>query len=101
MIEYNQFTTGMVVMAFIQLGFMLSDRILTVLELSYKKWDLILILKYIVLIISLIYVHGMVLVFFPMNSGYFGSNKYVEVFYILHIFYFLISALQVKAGVNK
>lgn len=31
MIEYNQFTTGMVIMAFIQLGFILLDRIMTVL----------------------------------------------------------------------
>lgn len=101
MIEYNQFTTGMVIMAFIQLGFMLIDRILTVLELSYKKWDIILIFKYIILIISLIYVHILVLVFFPLNSGYYHNNKYILIFYILHILYFLISALQVKIGVNK
>lgn len=101
MIEYNQFTTGMVIMAFIQLGFILLDRIMTVLELSYKKWDITLIMKYIVMIVSLIYVHAMVLAFFPINSGHFGSNRYVIVFYILHIFYFLISALQIKVGLNK
>ena len=32
MIEYNQFTTGMVVLAFIQLGFILLDRIMAVVE---------------------------------------------------------------------
>lgn len=101
LIEYNQFTTGMVVMAFIQLGFILVDRILTVLSFEYGKWDVSLILKYVILIVSLIYVHFVVLCFFPLNSGYFGNNNYVTVFYILHLFYFLISSLQVKVGVNK
>lgn len=91
----------MVVMAFIQLGFMLVDRILTVLELPYKKWDITLIMKYIVMIGSIIYVHVIVLAFFPINSGYFGSNPYITLFYILHIFYFLISSLQIKVGLNK
>lgn len=88
-------------MAFIQLGFMLLDRIMTVLQLSYQKWDVTLIIKYILLITSLVYVHGAVLLFFPLNSDYFGSNRYITVFYVLHIFYFLISALQVKVGLNK
>jgi hypothetical protein len=50
---------------------------------------------------SLVYVHVLVLGFFPINSGFFGSNHYILVFYILHIFYFLISSLQVKVGLNK
>lgn len=101
MIEYNQFTTGMVVMAFIQLGFMLLDRIMAVLELTYHKWDVTLIIKYIILIISMIYVHGMVLAFFPINANYFGPNNYIFIFYILNVFYFLVSSLQVKGGLNK
>ena len=40
----------MVVMAFIQLGFILLDRIMTVLELTYSKWDITLILKYVIMI---------------------------------------------------
>lgn len=91
----------MVIMAFIQLGFILLDRIMTVLELTYRKWDLTLILKYGVMGVSLVYVHVMVLAFFPINSGYYGTNHYIVVFYILHIFYFLISALQIKVGLNK
>lgn len=74
---------------------------MTVLELTYKKWDVTLIMKYIVMIVSLIYVHAMVLAFFPINSTYFHSNKYIQIFYILHIFYFLISSLQIKVGLNK
>lgn len=101
MIEYNQFTTGMVVMAFIQLGFILLDRIMSVLELTYEKWDVTLILKYVTMATSLVYVHTMVIAFFPINSGYFGSNSYILIFYILHILYFLISSLQVKVGLNK
>jgi len=88
-------------MAFIQLGFILIDRILTVLEFSYKKWDVSLIIKYAMLIVALVYVHAAVLCFFPLNSGYFGNNYYITVFYILHLFYFLISSLQIKVGVNK
>lgn len=88
-------------MAFIQLGFILLDRIATVLEFSNTKWNLTIILKYCILMSSLLFVHLIVLIFFPFNSGHFASNGYVTTYYLLHIPYFLISALQIKYGIDK
>ena len=101
MIEYNQFTAGMVIMALIQLAFILLDRIITVVEFYDQKWDYTLVFKYSILIVSLLFVHSVVLAFFPINSGHFASNAYVTFYYILHIFYFLISSLQIKYGIDK
>ena len=101
MIEYNQFTTGMVIMAFVQLMFILVDRALNVVEFSERKWDLTLIIKYITLVIFLVYIHLIIILFFPFNSGNFTSNIYITMFYLLHAVYFLISALQIRLGIEK
>ena len=91
----------MVIMAFIQLLFILVDRALNVVEFSERKWDLTLIIKYFSLLIFLIYVHLITILFFPFNSGNFTSNNYITVFYLLHAVYFLISALQIRLGIEK
>lgn len=102
MIEYNQFSTGMVILAFVQLGFILMERIFNVVEFNDKYlWDFTIICKYFLMLVSMVLIHGLVLVFFPFNSDSYESNTYVIIFYILNSFYFLISSLQVRNGVDK
>lgn len=103
MIEYNQFTGGMVVMALIQLVFMLLERFLGVTDLRSlsPKWQLTLILKYLIMLCAILLTHLTTLLFFPSHSGLHQTNSYVQVFYILATFYFLVAALQVKYGVDQ
>ncbi len=98
MISYNQFTAGMVILTLIQLAFILIERFIYISDFKEygQKWELNLILKFVVLIVNIIYVEFLVLIFFPLNSNNFTNNFYISLFYILNALAFLVSALQIK-----
>lgn len=50
---------------------------------------------------NLVYVEILVLWFFPMNSNNFTNNFYISFFYILNALAFLVSALQIKEGIDQ
>jgi hypothetical protein len=103
MISYNQFTAGMVILTLIQLAFILIERFIHISDFKEycQKWELNLILKFAILIINLIYVEVLVLVFFPLNSNNFTNNFYISCFYVLNALAFLVSALQIKYGIDQ
>jgi hypothetical protein len=103
MIEYNQFSGGMVAFTLIQLLFLLVERFIGITDLKEvsSKWDLSLILKYVVLIFTLVFVEATVILFFPINSDKYSHNIYIILFYVFYSFSFLISALQIKSGFDQ
>ena len=96
MIEYNQFNGGMVVWMLIQLMLMLLDRFLSILSLHNHNWEISLIIKHLVLVVSLCLVNYMLLFASPH-----GGNKYTFVFGGIYSLYFLLSSLQVRNGIDK
>lgn len=58
-------------------------------------------LKYIILIVNLVYTELLILVFFPLNSNNFTDNSYISIFYIINALVFLVSALQIKYGIDQ
>lgn len=93
MLQYNQFTTGMVIMTFIQLLLILAERIVSSLD-RWGKWEMSLIVKYIVLWVVLLYVHSVCV-------WVFVHNLYVSLYYGLNSLYFLVCTLQIKYGMDN
>ena len=95
MIEYNQFSSGMVTLTLLQLFFLLAQRFINIADLREwsTRYDLALILKYILLILSLLMVEGLVLVFFPLHSGQYSSNGYIITLLIMSMIALLVQAL--------
>lgn len=80
----------------IQLMLMLVDRFLSILSFHNKNWEISLIIKHIVLIVSILILNYMFLFQIPS-----GGNHYIFIFGFIYNIYFLISALQVKHGINR
>ena len=102
MISYNQFTAGMVILTLIQLAFILLERIIMICDFGEmsQTWEVNLLIKYFALVANLLYTEMLVLVIFPFNSGNFTNNWYIFVFYLINVFVFLVSALQIKSGID-
>lgn len=60
-----------------------------------------LLLKYTVLLITMLYAELTIVIFFPLNSGKNSTNTYIWIFYTLYSTSFLASALQIKYGINQ
>ena len=56
MIEYNQFNAGMVILTFIQLFFLLSDRFVAIADMREwsEKWEIGLVVKYMLLVLNFV-----------------------------------------------
>jgi hypothetical protein len=103
MISYNQFTAGMVILTLIQLFFLLAERFVNIADLKEysSKWELTLVAKYFLLIIQLCYSEFLIVFFFPYSSDNFSSNSYMSIFYIFNVLTFLLSALQIRYGIDQ
>lgn len=103
MISYNQFTAGMVILTLIQLAFILIERFVHISDFKEycTAWELNLVLKYAILMVNLLYIELLVLVVFPLNSNNFTGNFYILFFYIINALVFLVSALQIKYGIDQ
>ena len=99
----NQFTGGTVIWMLIQLLVMLLDRFITILNLEgySKKWDVSLILKFILQTAMVLLVHYMIVWYIPNKSTTGTTNGYCTVFYLLYCLYFLLSALQIRDGFDR
>lgn len=86
----------MVVWMLIQLLLMLIDRFLSILSFHNKDWEISLIIKHAVLIASIFLLNYMFLFQTPE-----GGNTYIFIFGFIYSFYFLLSALQVRHGINR
>lgn len=102
-IKYNQFTGGMVIWMLVQLLIMLLDRFIILLNLDdyNRKWDISLILKFILQILTLIIMHYMMVWLIPRRSATHHVNIFGLTFYCLYCLYFFISALQIRDGIDR
>lgn len=82
---------------------MLLDRFISILNLSEysKKWDVSLFLKFLLQLIVLILIHFLMVYFIPNRSSTSSINNYCLIFYALYCFYFFISALQIRDGIDR
>ena len=102
-VEYNQFTGGMVGWLLLQLFITLLDRFIVLLNLrDYGgKWDCSLILKYMLQCTVLGIVHYMMVWFIPQRSASHTRNFYSKGFYTLYCVYFMLSSMQVRDGIDR
>jgi hypothetical protein len=93
----------MVALTLLQLLFLLSDRFIAIADLkdASKRWDVGLLLKYLLLLINLIMIESVILLYFPLSSGQYRTNSYVIVLLIMSLMSLLIQALQVKKGLDQ
>jgi hypothetical protein len=103
MIEYNQFSSGMVALTLCQLFFLLVERFVAIVDLrGYSvRWECGLVIKYVLLVLNLLLVEGVVLVYFPLSSGQFAGNGYVTTLLVLSMLALLVQALQIKQGLDQ
>lgn len=103
MIEYNQFSSGMVALTLCQLFFLLVERFVAIVDLrGYSaRWECGLVIKYVLLVLNLLLVEGVVLVYFPLSSGQFAGNGYVTALLVLSMLALLLQALQIKQGLDQ
>ena len=103
MIEYNQFSSGMVALTLCQLFFLLVERFVAIVDLRgfSLRWECGLVIKYILLVLNLLLVEGVVLVYFPLSSGQFAGNGFVTTLLVLNMLALLVQALQIKQGLDQ
>jgi hypothetical protein len=102
-VEYNQFTGGMVIWLLLQLVIALLDRFIVLLNLQDYggKWDFSLCLKFTLQLCTISIVHYMMVWFIPTKSASHSINIYAMGFYFLYCLYFLLSALQIRDGIDR
>ena len=54
-----------------------------------------------VLVLNLLYTELLILLFFPFSSNNFTENSYIDFFYIISALILLVSALQIKYGIDQ
>lgn len=103
MIEYNQFSSGMVALTLTQLFFLLAERFIAISDLreANHRYEVGLILKYCLLIVTLVVTEAVVLLYFPLSSETYQSNSYVTVLVVGSMMALLVQALQIKKGLDQ
>ena len=103
MIDYNQFSSGMVTLTLLQLLFLLAERFINVADLREfsASYEPALILKYCLLVLNLLMIEGVVLLFFPLHSEQYSYNGYITVLLVLSLMALLVQALQIKKGLDQ
>lgn len=103
MIEYNQFSSGMVVLTLLQLLFLLTERFIAISDLREwsNKWEVGLVMKYILLVLNLMMMEGVVLLYFPLSSERYTDNTYITILITLSLMNILVQALQIKKGLDR
>lgn len=93
----------MVVLTLIQLVFLLLERFIAIADLREwsDRWEVALILKYLLLVANLIMTESVVLLYFPLSSERYQSNTYITVMVIVSMMGLLVQALQIKKGLDR
>ena len=84
---------------------------LTVITYQYEEFHIGLLLKYITQIVAIVLIHYFIYFYLPQTTysnqqtlnqviNRISENVYTMIFYILYLFYFLFSSLQIKHGMT-
>ena len=93
----------MVLLTLLQLLFLLAERFIAISDLREwsRKWEAGLLLKYVLLVASLLMTESLALLYFPLSSDNYQDNAFITMLVLLSLANLLVQALQIKKGLDQ